>query len=79
MKHPSESSPILAQHAARDAGCPSCNGPVFRIHRRSFDRFVNFFMPVYRYRCGSMGCDWEGNLQSQQHLPQKQPMNSASL
>jgi len=44
---------------------------VYRVQRRTFDRFVNFFMPVYRYRCGSLGCSWEGNLLVQPEFPLK--------
>ncbi len=45
--------------------CPCCSGAAHRVQRRPFDRFVNFFMPVYRFRCGSLGCSWEGNLRVQ--------------
>jgi len=33
------------------------------------DHFINFFMPVYRYRCGSLGCSWEGNLRVKRYPP----------
>jgi hypothetical protein len=26
------------------------------------DLFISLFLSVRRYRCGSMGCSWEGNL-----------------
>ena len=54
--------PPLVPHIACGGICPSCSGSVYRIQRRPFDRFVNFFVPVHRYRCGSLGCRWEGNL-----------------
>jgi len=63
--------PPLVQHAAYDGVCPHCNGAVYRVHRQPFDRFINFFMPVYRYRCGSLGCSWEGNLRMQQYPQDK--------
>ena len=62
--------PSEAHDTLRDI-CPCCGGTVHRVQRRSFDRFVNFFMPVYRYRCGSLDCDWEGNLLVQQKSAQK--------
>jgi hypothetical protein len=46
--------------------CPCCHGPVYRVPRRFVDRCLSLFMPVHRYRCGEMGCSWEGNLQAQQ-------------
>lgn len=55
-------------HVVYAGKCPCCNGPVYRIQRRSFDRFINIFLPVYRYRCGSLGCSWEGNLPVQHKL-----------
>lgn len=51
--------------------CPRCNGAAYRIHRRPCDRFFSIFLPVHRYRCGSMGCDWEGNLLAAQAVPKK--------
>jgi hypothetical protein len=42
--------------------CPCCGGAAHRVQRRLFDRFVNLFLPIYRYRCGSLGCSWEGIL-----------------
>lgn len=58
--------PPRVSHVASDDICPCCSGPVYRIQRRSFDRFVNFFIPLYRYRCGTLGCGWEGNLPAHQ-------------
>ena len=63
--------PPLVAHVAYGGICPCCSGVVHRVQRRSFDRFVNFFLPVYRYRCGSLGCGWEGNLLVQQKSAQK--------
>ena len=42
--------------------CPICNGSTYRIPRRLVDRIVNLFTPVYRYRCRTMNCIWEGNI-----------------
>jgi len=69
MTHLAESITPREPHVAYAGVCPCCNGPVYRIQRRSFDRFINIFLPIYRYRCGSLGCSWEGNLLVQQkHL-----------
>jgi hypothetical protein len=40
--------------------CPRCGGVVYRIHRRGFDRFVDAFIPIGRFRCKDKGCDWQG-------------------
>jgi hypothetical protein len=43
--------------------CPVCGcSYLTRIHRRFTDRLLSIFVPVYRYRCDSLSCDWEGNL-----------------
>lgn len=60
--------PPLVPHVAFGGICPCCNGSAYRVQRRTFDMYINFFMPVYRYRCGSLGCDWEGNLRVQPAL-----------
>jgi len=44
------------------ANCPRCNSGVVRIPRRFIDRLINIVYPVYRYRCQSFLCSWEGNL-----------------
>lgn len=49
----------LNSHARR---CPLCHGTMNRIPRRAIDLLLSLFMPVQRYRCRSMRCDWEGNL-----------------
>ena len=63
--------PPHVSHSAYCGICPICSGTVHRVQRRSFDHFVNFFTPVYRYRCGSLGCSWEGNLLVQHESPLK--------
>jgi hypothetical protein len=62
---------VLVRHVVCAGVCPCCGSPVHRIQRRSFDRFVNFFMPVHRYRCASINCSWEGNLPVQRESPLK--------
>jgi hypothetical protein len=42
--------------------CPLCNGSTNRIPRRWVDLLLSIFLPVQRYRCRSLRCDWEGNL-----------------
>lgn len=44
------------------ASCPRCKGSIYRVPRRMVDRILSLFVPVHRYRCSVMGCDWEGNL-----------------
>jgi hypothetical protein len=44
--------------------CPRCNSPVFSISRRFVDMLVSILMPIRRYRCNSMTCNWEGNLRN---------------
>lgn len=52
----------LAPPVAYDGVCPCCKGGAYRIQRRPLDRLVDCFWPVYRYRCGVLGCSWEGIL-----------------
>jgi hypothetical protein len=33
---------------------------VYRVHRRGFDRVVDAFHPIGRFRCKDSTCDWEG-------------------
>lgn len=49
--------------------CPHCNGPIYRVRRRVVDVLLSVFVPVRRYRCGAIGCNWEGNLRTTQRLP----------
>lgn len=42
--------------------CPQCRNLTHRVHRRLIDMVINLFSPIYRYRCTSMECDWEGNI-----------------
>ena len=49
-------------HASCSSVCPRCQASVFRVSRRVTDLLVSLFMPVRRYRCISMACNWEGNL-----------------
>jgi len=32
------------------------------------DRVLSMLMPVHRYRCMSMSCNWEGNLRNRRAL-----------
>lgn len=50
------------------ASCPRCKGSIYRVPRRTVDRILSLFVPVHRYRCSMMGCDWEGNLRVRRHL-----------
>lgn len=40
--------------------CRLCGGPTMRVRRRSIDRWINFVLPRWRYRCASKECRWEG-------------------
>jgi hypothetical protein len=53
-----------ACHASRGRTCPRCNGSIYRVERRFVDLLVSVLIPVHRYRCGEMGCSWEGNMRS---------------
>jgi hypothetical protein len=32
------------------------------------DMLINVFVPIQRFRCGAMGCRWEGNLRKSELL-----------
>ena len=49
-------------YRSHDRECPRCGGPAHRVQRRKIDRLISLFFPRRRFRCGSMGCGWEGNL-----------------
>lgn len=51
-----------SHEASRARRCPRCNGSAYRIERRFVDLLMSIFVPLRRYRCGRMGCIWEGNL-----------------
>lgn len=42
--------------------CPRCSGETDRIPRRTLDFMVSVLVRVRRYRCMSLGCNWEGML-----------------
>ena len=49
-------------YLSHDRECPRCGGPAYRVQRRKIDRLISLIFPRRRFRCGSMGCGWEGNL-----------------
>jgi len=57
--------------------CPWCGGSSLeRVHRRFVDRLISLAWPQHRYRCHSLGCEWQGNrsakgLQSPGVMPQQ--------
>jgi hypothetical protein len=61
--------------------CPCCYGRAYRVQRRLVDRVVSLILPRHRYRCGSIGCGWEGNLPLRtSSLPSRtEPGSSATL
>ena len=46
--------------------CPHCKGNTDRIPRSTLDFMVSVVVPVRRYRCLSIGCNWEGSLRKPQ-------------
>jgi hypothetical protein len=43
-----------------DRKCSRCGSDLHRVHRRRFDRVLNVFVPVRRYRCKNRACRWQG-------------------
>lgn len=58
----------------RNPECPVCRHATHRVHRRLIDLLINLFVPILRFRCGAMDCDWEGNLRrsSISHMADRQ-------
>ena len=42
--------------------CPVCGGPTRRIRRTPIDRVVSVIFKVWRFRCASAVCSWEGTI-----------------
>lgn len=42
--------------------CPACNGKLRLVHRRTIDKVQSLFVPLKRYRCRNLDCEWEGNI-----------------
>jgi predicted RNA-binding Zn-ribbon protein involved in translation (DUF1610 family) len=40
--------------------CPACGSKLHRSHRQLFERLINSFVPVFRYRCANRQCRWKG-------------------
>jgi len=51
--------------------CSVCGSPLRQIHRRTFDRLINQFYRVHRYRCLNSECQWTGLLHSKRHKAKK--------
>lgn len=58
------SSPTADGAVSFHPSCPLCNGSTNRISRRFVDLLTSIFIPVRRYRCRAMRCNWEGNLRT---------------
>lgn len=52
----------MIAYSTVEGECPCCYGDAHRVRRRLVDRVVSLILPRHRYRCGSIGCGWEGNL-----------------
>jgi|GEM_PF-2164483 len=57
--------------------CPACFTRLTQIHRRSVDRVIDVFKPIFRYRCKE--CHWEGNLIDPDRIPQRKTRWRAAL
>ena len=42
--------------------CPLCGGTMVRTARRTIDRLLSRFVPLFRYRCEKFLCRWQGNI-----------------
>jgi hypothetical protein len=42
--------------------CAVCHGTAYRIRRQFVDRLLSLVAPRRRYRCGAIGCEWEGTV-----------------
>ncbi len=51
---------------SRNCVCPRCQSAVFSVSRHFIDLCLNLFIPLRRYRCISMKCNWEGTLREKQ-------------
>lgn len=61
--------------AAPRPRCPSCHGPLRRVHRRPEDHDPALGAGLRRFRCRDAGCGWEGLLAR----PHRQPESSRRL
>lgn len=52
------------------ACCPRCGVRLLRVSRTSLDMLFNIMVPVHRYSCTSLACQWGGLLRTDRgHLP----------
>ena len=72
MRYPGPAAQRLSPPA-----CPRCDGSTDRIPRRTLDFMISVVVPVRRYRCLSIGCNWEGSLRKR-HDPQSPDARSGS-
>jgi len=40
--------------------CPKCNGNLHQVHRKWYDKALNWYIPFRRYRCFNRECRWSG-------------------
>lgn len=40
--------------------CPVCDMSLYRTRRNDIDRLLNLLVPVHRYQCRNLKCDWTG-------------------
>lgn len=51
---------LLTASSLTDLSCPRCGGPIYRVHRKWYDRLLSLYAPVRRYRCRNTACRWKG-------------------
>lgn len=51
---------LLNAPTLSSGSCPKCGGPLHRVHRKWYDRFICLYVPVRRYRCHNAECHWKG-------------------
>ena len=59
--------------------CPKCGGESIRVRRRLIDRLQSVLLPARRVRCGSMPCQYEGNVRRTASPKRKLTLASAGL
>jgi hypothetical protein len=59
---------LMSSSRFTEIKCPSCGNDLHRIHRHTWDRVVNLFVPVRRYQCKNRDCRWRGlRVQTSRH------------
>lgn len=59
---------------AEECRCPRCRGSACRVTRQPLDRLISIVYPVYRFRCRTFGCEWQGLIASRRTSSQQGPV-----